>query len=126
MVDGQRHKRVLYRQRGAVYVRNAEFMLLGRRISLSYWASWPFGACELYSDVLVVRSWPLKIVLHLSDIDVVEFRRHNLFFRMVVPKSHSVLIRHHGEGPNPIYFDAFRPRRIIEMFEQIGIKVVRS
>ncbi len=124
-MDESSARRFLHKQRGAIFLRNVSVRLLGSEVrSKLFWATWPFATLECYSDCLLVKVAPLRATtIPLEDIDVIEFKRSTLF-RLLTLRAAAILIRHRGEGSNPILFSAFSLTKAVRTLEGIGISVV--
>lgn len=86
-----------------------------------WWASWPIGKLECYEDSIVVRAWPLRVLIPLRDIDAVEFKKMNIWRILLGDR---LEIRHHAGAPNRIDFSWYGLSSVVRVLEQKGVRVV--
>jgi len=84
-------------------------------------ASWPFSTLEIHDDKIVLRVWPLKAEIPLSEIESVR----RLFFIPFI--ADGIKIKHGGHTPYApsllIFWSLFNAKKILKLFEERGIKV---
>ena len=86
-------------------------------------ATWPFVVIEFRDDSLSVKAWPFKVHLQLSDIYGVDLWT-GPFWRLALGGASGVRIHHHGRGPKFVVFSTYRRSRLMEAFEQLGVRVL--
>ena len=116
---------VLHKKRGGVWL--GEWRLFGITIPIlfaSYSATWPFGVLEFHDDSIAVKGWPFTVSLRPEDIDEVRLWSEP-FWRLTSLGAYGIRIHHHGGGPNFVVLFMWGPEKVVELFEQKGIKVAR-
>ena len=112
----------VWRQRGAVRLRNPLITFRAWRVSpWIYWASWPFGALELYKDSITVKAWPVKVSIHLDEIDYVEFQPLNPWRILLGDR---LRILHHAPDSGAITFSWYGLRPTIDRIGELGVRIV--
>ena len=96
--------------------------LLGIRIWPWIWgASWPIGKIECYEDSITVKAWPIQVSISFQDIDLVEFKRVNIWRILLGDR---LEIRHHGGAPNRVSFSWYGISSVVRALERKGVRVV--
>lgn len=99
---------LIYKQTGWGYI--------GYTWPFGWQGSWPFATFELFDDKIILKLFPFKKVVELSNLDHVQIGHF-------LPVRTGLKMIHHGKGPDNLQFGCFKKDKLVETLKSKGIKV---